>query len=733
VSEAANSDQRAGDPAVALGLALTAAVLHAPLILRTVGGCDEWHLLTAGARLAAGEVMYRDVTHIAGPVSFYLAAALFRLFGVHFVVARVTMLAVFAAMTAVLYLLARRLTSRTPAVLVGLWFIAFQLWCMPHWQMMHYASLGLFFVTAAFLTLGAERPARAARTISAGLLAGLAVLTKQDSGALGTIGCAAALLLARAARRRDGGPPEPRTPLVLFAAAAATPVVVAITYFAAHKALWPFFLQTVYDTLVQHPLFVAGGGPEQIDYVPLPRLFPLFSQDDLLRGRLLSYVPGMFWDLHWRDVVSSRLFHATNVVDLAIKLGFRLPYLVLVAELIATARAWRYERSGLAVGARAAHVAFATAIIAALSKPRDWIHLSVVVIPLAPIAARQLAALAGRLPAGGRRGFRVALASAGAVYLGLTLELGINACATYTAPIAGPRGTAYARPEDATPLQRVIDALSATPAERPVMAVPCVSAATFLAGRPSLSRFPWLWPRDAHFDRDQQVLASLDAAPEATLVYTLSHIPTIPRLQNHAPILFAGLAERYQMGPIFGPDSLHLIITIAERRSPSPEADVVSLLARLDEARAERVRQGTAVPLADTRDVAGVGTWALTPRVLWIAPSDAGETRLALPVHVPLGARLRLRAGVNPDLWQTLGPFPVRLRVSVESDGKSTELLDVRRDVYGNPADRRWVPLDADLGAFAEREVRVVLGATAEGWPGRAGEVAGFEDPRLVR
>ena len=102
---------RAGDRAIAGGLALLAAALHAPLIFRTVGGCDEWHILTAGVRLAAGEVMYRDVTHIAGPGSFYLAAALFRLFGARFEVARLAMLAVFATMTAVLYLLTRRLTG----------------------------------------------------------------------------------------------------------------------------------------------------------------------------------------------------------------------------------------------------------------------------------------------------------------------------------------------------------------------------------------------------------------------------------------------------------------------------------------------------------------------------------------------------------------------------------------------------------------------------------------------
>src|SRR5437016_469349 len=400
---------------------------------------------------------------------------------------------------------------------------------MPHWQMMHYASLGLFLVTCAFLVLGAERPPRAGRAVVAGLLAGAAMLTKQDSGALGTAGCLLALALGSAARRRAGGPPESWRPLFRFAAAAAAPLVVAVAYFWSQRALWPFVLQTAYDTLVQHPLFVGGGGPEHADYVPFPRLFPLLHQDALLRGRLLSYMPALFWDLHWREVVASRLYRDTNLLELAIKLAFRLPYVLLLVEAVATARAWRRAGDGQTLAARAAQLAF-------------------------------------------------------------------------------------------------------------------------LAARPCVSRFPWLWPRDAYRDRDQQVLASLDAHPDATVVYTLSHIPSIPRLQGHGPALFEGLATRYRMGPIFGPDSVHLIATLAERRPASPERDTFRLTDRLEAATVERIHAGT-VERIDTPDaLAGVATWALTPRVLWVAPSAGGETRVALPVRVPPGARLRLRAGVNPAL-----------------------------------------------------------------------------------
>jgi Dolichyl-phosphate-mannose-protein mannosyltransferase len=716
------------DGAIGGALALLAALLHAPLIFRTVGGCDEWHILTAGARLAQGEVMYRDVTHIAGPGSFYISAALFRLFGTRFEIGRVFMLVLFAAVTAALYGLARRLTGRIAAVLAAFWFVAFRLWSFPHWQMLHYASVALAFALFAFHVLHAERPVGSGRAAAAGLLAGAAFLTKQDSGALATLGCAGALVLGMVARRRDHGARERWLPVAVFCAAAAAPLVAAVLYFWAENALWPFILQTAWDTLVQHPLFVSGGGPEQVDYMPFPSLFPLLSQDQMLRHRLLAYMPALFWDLHWTDVGRSWLFQRTNLLDLAIKLAFRVPYAILLVEAIATVRAWRRETDGVRLAARTAQLVFAAAVLAALSKPRDWIHLSVLLAPLAPIAARQLAALGGSLRPPARWAFAATLGILGAAYLGLSAELAAGAVRAYVAPIAGPRGTAYARPLDAAPLQQVVDALTATPPERPVMAVPCVSAATFLAGRPCASRFPWLWPRDAYVDRDQQVIASLDAHPDATVVYTLSHVPTIPRVQAHAPVLFEGLAARYRFGPIFGPDALHLIIALAERRPPSP-APALRLADVLDAATAERARDDGVDRIGDARSVAGIATWPLTPRVLWISPASELETRVVLPVVVSPGAHLRLRAGINPDLWQAIAPFPVRLRVAVDG----TELLSIRRDVFANPADRVWEPLDVDLAARAGEKVNVMLAVAADGWGGASGEIAGFEDPRLER
>jgi len=143
----------------------------------------------------------------------------------------------------------------------------------------------------------------------------------------------------------------------------------------------------------------------------------------------------------------------------------------------------------------------------------------------------------------------------------------------------------------------------------------------------------------------------------------------------------------------------------------------------------ERARGGGVERGGPAASVAGVATWPLTPHVVWISPEGEYETRVVLPVVVPPGAHLRLRAGVNPDLWQAIGPSPVRLRVSVDD----VDVLSIRRDVFANPADRVWAPVDADLGARAGETVEIRLAVAADGWAGTSGQVAGFEDPRLER
>jgi hypothetical protein len=163
---------------------------------------------------------------------------------------------------------------------------------------------------------------------------------------------------------------------------------------------------------------------------------------------------------------------------------------------------------------------------------------------------------------------------------------------------------------------------------------------------------------------------------------------------------------------------------------PPVDASALRLTDRLTSARAVRQSEGGSEEVPWER-VAGVATWPLTPRVLHVTPGQGGENRIAIPVDVPSGARLVLRSGVNPDLWQSLGPFPLRLRVEVVADGERTELLSIDKDVYSRPGDRLWTPLEADLSRWAGRRVEIVFAIEALGWKPGGPQIAGFEDPRI--
>src|SRR5438552_12919039 len=73
---------------------------------------DEGIVLQGATRILSGQVLYRDFFSFYTPGSFYLVAALFRIFGNTFVVARNSLAVVGALCSVVTYLLARRVCSR---------------------------------------------------------------------------------------------------------------------------------------------------------------------------------------------------------------------------------------------------------------------------------------------------------------------------------------------------------------------------------------------------------------------------------------------------------------------------------------------------------------------------------------------------------------------------------------------------------------------------------------------
>src|SRR5229473_3879527 len=109
---------------------------------------DEGILLQGGQRILDGQIPYRDFFSFYTPGSFYLVAALFRVFGDSFVVARLSLAITGAACSVVTYLLARRVCSRTVSVfaaaLATIAGVAYRFLVLHNWYSTLLACLALY-------------------------------------------------------------------------------------------------------------------------------------------------------------------------------------------------------------------------------------------------------------------------------------------------------------------------------------------------------------------------------------------------------------------------------------------------------------------------------------------------------------------------------------------------------------------------------------------------------------
>lgn len=95
-----------------------------------------------------------------------------------------------------------------------------------------------------------------------------------------------------------------------------------------------------------------------------------------------------------------------------------------------------------------------------------------------------------------------------------------------------------------------------------------------------------------------------------------------------------------------------------------------------------------------------------------------GETRHAIYMHptsrliykltVPEDGKLRAWIAVKEETWdkQTDG---VLFRIGVGDGREYEELLNQHVDPSNNPGDRRWVPVQVDLAAYAGQEVQLIF------------------------
>ncbi|MGH7893377.1 MAG: glycosyltransferase family 39 protein [Candidatus Binatia bacterium] len=687
------------DVAIALVVVAVVTALQWPVRLHGVSPMDEGGVLQVGADLLRGRRLYADAVMYAFPGIFWLAAGVFAAFGATMEVARATAVVVFAATCGVVYLLARWSHGRRGALAMVVLMLCYRVWAFPHWQMLNYSSLAVGLSLAA-LWLAGEAVARDGARLAAlaGVVVGLAVLVKQDSGGASAVALGLGMLAAgREARRR---------------LACAYVLGGALVAAAAVGALWA---TGSLDALVHEALLAPLYGAQAFTYQSRPSLWPLWRQDPALRRAVFNYVPPIVFDAYGIGFLQSRLYRATALVDMALKAAYYLPWVVVLASAV------KLGRHPAATPRRLLLVLEGVACLAAFNRPHDWAHLVV----LYPVTLLLGAALLAPLL---RRPFARAVAWSA---LGVTVLASFSVARAFTIahamPVHATGGTLYTRPLQAEPLQDVLDALATAPPDTPLLSLPYYPLLNFLAARPTPTRYYAMWPVDQNPHRDEEVIADLERRPDALVVYSANEFPQFPRMREFAPRLAAHLADGWEIARTFGGEPGGATLLLLGRAATPAGASLLG-----EPLAAAHVAVEPAPATTPARDaLVAEDVWP-SARVVRVTTLPQGTVTMRYPVTPSSGDRFETACGVDPERFGEVFVPPVWCAVAVAADGAERDITRVDLDPLRRPEDRGWVPMRVDLSPWAGRPVEIVL--RAAGPPGAPSDqsLVGFADPRIV-
>lgn len=147
---------------------------------RDLGMFDEGIVLSDAMLVLHGEIVHRDFYSIYGPAQYYVIAALFKLFGKDFIIARLYDLAVRAAIVAMLFYLLGRQCSLLIALVFsaigGMWLLGIGFYLYPIFPCILLSLISSYVVTSV-----AEKPVSPA-IVGAGACTGLIALFRYDAG-----------------------------------------------------------------------------------------------------------------------------------------------------------------------------------------------------------------------------------------------------------------------------------------------------------------------------------------------------------------------------------------------------------------------------------------------------------------------------------------------------------------------------------------------------------------------
>jgi len=110
-------------------------------------------------------------------------------------------------------------------------------------------------------------------------------------------------------------------------------------------------------------------------------------------------------------------------------------------------------------------------------------------------------------------------------------------------------------------------------------------------------------------------------------------------------------------------------------------------------------------------------------------------SRITWTVDVPASAQVRAWVALRRDAWDREGDGVV-FRIGIAAGDKYDVLARVHVNPRERPADRRWVPIEAVLSAYAGRTAKLVFSTDASEDPSRGdsrNDLALWGDPAITR
>jgi 4-amino-4-deoxy-L-arabinose transferase-like glycosyltransferase len=268
---------------------------------------DEGIVLRGAHRILAGELPYRDFFIFYTPGSFYLTAALFRIFGDSILVARSALVFFGASVTVVAYALAKRTCSNTVALLTSALVLTtaapYRFLVLHNWDSTFWACM------AVYCAVRWSESSRWPWAFSLGTLASFTFLSEQSKGAGIYLGIFLTIFIFRACGRRVRS-------FRSLVVGLLWPILAVFAYFAWKHSLYP--------------MLAAWTWP-------------------LLHYSAANRVP--YGDQSWSDATRYQLLHegalgVRILVALGLSTGFLVPALPLIGAgmLVHWARRLKCER-----------------------------------------------------------------------------------------------------------------------------------------------------------------------------------------------------------------------------------------------------------------------------------------------------------------------------------------------------------------------------------------------------